>query len=317
MRWLRVVTSRANTALGTGTTPAPRREQSSPGTGATPADCPAAPEGSVHRCSTSRGGTLPRQKIGYLRDLSHKVVSGASPLDEVDRMNDDELIAHLVQVKGIGRWTAQMFLMFRLGRRNVLPELDLGIQNAIRRAYGSESDRALNKSARSARSGVRTAQSRLGTYGDLSRTEMARARPESAAPRGGDMTATTLPAPSFAERVSPTQLPLERKLPILVLALFSVILGAWALASYYETRRAAEAGAAERLSTLVRVVSTTIEQTYNMPWRPSRPPRTTRPSCPRFALRRVRSRPRRRARFWRCRHQQRTRRRSSGRRTAA
>jgi DNA-3-methyladenine glycosylase II len=83
-----------------------------------------------------RGAGLSRQKIGYLRDLSAKVVSGALPLDEVDRMNDDELIAHLVQVKGIGRWTAQMFLMFRLGRRNVLPELDLGIQNAIRRAYG-------------------------------------------------------------------------------------------------------------------------------------------------------------------------------------
>ena len=83
-----------------------------------------------------RGVGLSRQKIGYLRDLSDKVVAGALPLDEVDRMDDDELIAHLVQVKGIGRWTAQMFLMFRLGRRNVLPELDLGIQNAIRRAYG-------------------------------------------------------------------------------------------------------------------------------------------------------------------------------------
>jgi DNA-3-methyladenine glycosylase II len=50
-------------------------------------------------------------------------------------MEDDDLIEHLVQVKGIGRWTAQMFLMFRLGRRDVLPELDLGIQNAIHRAY--------------------------------------------------------------------------------------------------------------------------------------------------------------------------------------
>jgi DNA-3-methyladenine glycosylase II len=83
-----------------------------------------------------RGVGLSRQKIGYLRDLADKVASGALPLGEVDRMDDDELIAHLVQVKGIGRWTAQMFLMFRLGRRNVLPELDLGIQNAIRRAYG-------------------------------------------------------------------------------------------------------------------------------------------------------------------------------------
>jgi 3-methyladenine DNA glycosylase/8-oxoguanine DNA glycosylase len=78
---------------------------------------------------------LSRQKIGYLRDLAAKVVSGELPLDEVETMDDDDLIAHLVQVKGIGRWTAQMFLMFRLGRTNVLPELDLGIQNAIRRAY--------------------------------------------------------------------------------------------------------------------------------------------------------------------------------------
>lgn len=78
---------------------------------------------------------LSRQKIGYLRDLSAKVVSGELPLDAVHEMGDDDLIEHLVQVKGIGRWTAQMFLMFRLGRLNVLPELDLGIQNAIRRAY--------------------------------------------------------------------------------------------------------------------------------------------------------------------------------------
>lgn len=78
---------------------------------------------------------LSRQKIGYLRDLSAKVDSGELPLDLVHEMSDDDVIQHLVQVKGIGRWTAQMFLMFRLGRGDVLPELDLGIQNAIRRAY--------------------------------------------------------------------------------------------------------------------------------------------------------------------------------------
>ena len=82
-----------------------------------------------------RGVGLSRQKIGYLRDLSHKVETGALPLDDVETMADADVIAHLVQVKGIGRWTAQMFLMFRLGRPDVLPELDLGIQNAIRRAY--------------------------------------------------------------------------------------------------------------------------------------------------------------------------------------
>jgi DNA-3-methyladenine glycosylase II len=82
-----------------------------------------------------RGVGLSRQKIGYIRDLSSKVSSEELPLDAVEAMTDDDLIAHLVQVKGIGRWTAQMFLMFRLGRRDVLPELDLGIQNAVRRAY--------------------------------------------------------------------------------------------------------------------------------------------------------------------------------------
>ena len=82
-----------------------------------------------------RSAGLSRQKIGYLRDFAEKVASGALPLEEVESMSNDDLIAHLVQVKGIGRWTAQMFLMFRLGRLDVLPELDLGIQNAIRKAY--------------------------------------------------------------------------------------------------------------------------------------------------------------------------------------
>jgi DNA-3-methyladenine glycosylase II len=82
-----------------------------------------------------RAAGLSRQKIGYMRDLASKVASDALPLDAVESMDDDDLIAHLVQVKGIGRWTAQMFLMFRLDRRDVLPELDLGIQNAIKRAY--------------------------------------------------------------------------------------------------------------------------------------------------------------------------------------
>ena len=84
---------------------------------------------------TLRSVGLSRQKVAYIRDLASKVVSGELPLDAVEHMTDDDLIEHLVQVKGIGRWTAQMFLMFRLGRRDVLPELDIGIQNAIKRAY--------------------------------------------------------------------------------------------------------------------------------------------------------------------------------------
>jgi 3-methyladenine DNA glycosylase/8-oxoguanine DNA glycosylase len=94
------------------------------------------PDGVLARSDEElRAVGLSRQKIGYMRDLASKVVSGELPLDEVEHMADDDLITHLVQVKGIGRWTAQMFLMFRLGRPDVLPELDLGIQNAIQRAY--------------------------------------------------------------------------------------------------------------------------------------------------------------------------------------
>jgi DNA-3-methyladenine glycosylase II len=83
-----------------------------------------------------RGAGLSRQKIGYLRDLSTRVAERSLPLAHLGRLHDDAIIEHLIQVKGIGRWTAQMFLMFRLGRLDVLPELDLGVQNAIQRAYG-------------------------------------------------------------------------------------------------------------------------------------------------------------------------------------
>ena len=84
-----------------------------------------------------RGVGLSRQKLSYLRDLASKVESGAVPLsaDTIDHLGDDEIVERLVQVKGIGRWTVQMFLIFRLGRPDVLPDLDLGIQNAIRRVY--------------------------------------------------------------------------------------------------------------------------------------------------------------------------------------
>ena len=82
-----------------------------------------------------RAAGLSRQKIAYIRDLARLVASGELDLTRVDDMPDEELIARLTSVKGIGTWTAQMFLMFRLGRPNVLPTLDLGIQNAIQRAY--------------------------------------------------------------------------------------------------------------------------------------------------------------------------------------
>jgi DNA-3-methyladenine glycosylase II len=82
-----------------------------------------------------RGVGLSTQKTAYIRDLAVRVHSGALPLDHLDELPDQEIIDYLVQVKGIGVWTAQMFLMFRLGRLDVLPDLDLGIRNAIKRAY--------------------------------------------------------------------------------------------------------------------------------------------------------------------------------------
>jgi DNA-3-methyladenine glycosylase II len=82
-----------------------------------------------------RAAGLSRQKIAYIRDLARHVHEGLLPMAMLHEMGDDEVIEALTQVKGIGVWTAQMFLMFRLGRRDVLPVLDLGIRNAIRRAY--------------------------------------------------------------------------------------------------------------------------------------------------------------------------------------
>jgi DNA-3-methyladenine glycosylase II len=84
---------------------------------------------------TLRGVGLSRQKIGYLRDLADRVAAGDVPLDHIETLGDDDVVAALTRVKGVGRWTAQMFLMFRLGRPDVLPDLDLGVQTAIQRAY--------------------------------------------------------------------------------------------------------------------------------------------------------------------------------------
>jgi DNA-3-methyladenine glycosylase II len=83
-----------------------------------------------------REAGLSWQKIAYIRDLAGRVTSGELELDRIDDMSDEDLVARLTAVKGVGTWTAQMFLMFRLGRPDVLPVLDLGIQKAVQRAYG-------------------------------------------------------------------------------------------------------------------------------------------------------------------------------------
>ena len=87
-----------------------------------------------------RAAGLSRQKIVYIRDLARHVQDGELPMAKLHEMTDDEVIEALTRVKGIGVWTAQMFLMFRLGRPDILPVLDLGIRNAFRRAYKLRKD---------------------------------------------------------------------------------------------------------------------------------------------------------------------------------
>jgi DNA-3-methyladenine glycosylase II len=79
---------------------------------------------------------LSRQKATYLHDLADKALSGVVRLDKIGRLADEEVIEMLTQVKGIGRWTAEMFLIFSLGRLDVLPVDDLGVRSAIKSLYG-------------------------------------------------------------------------------------------------------------------------------------------------------------------------------------
>lgn len=82
-----------------------------------------------------RGVGLSGQKVGYLRDLCARIDDGRLSLDELEGLDDEAVIERLTSVKGFGRWTAQMFLMFRLHRPDVLPVADLGIVNAVQRLY--------------------------------------------------------------------------------------------------------------------------------------------------------------------------------------
>jgi DNA-3-methyladenine glycosylase II len=78
---------------------------------------------------------LSGQKVSYLRDLSARVLDGRLNLEELETLPDESVIERLTAVKGFGRWTAEMFLMFRLHRPDVLPAGDLGIVTAIQRLY--------------------------------------------------------------------------------------------------------------------------------------------------------------------------------------
>jgi DNA-3-methyladenine glycosylase II len=96
------------------------------GQGPTPEAVLALPE------ATLRGAGLSGSKTASIRDLAQKVLAGDVELDRVGRLQDDEIVRELTLVRGIGRWTAEMFLMFQLGRLDVWPVDDFG----VRRGYG-------------------------------------------------------------------------------------------------------------------------------------------------------------------------------------
>lgn len=81
---------------------------------------------------------LSRQKLSYIKDLSQKVLDGSLKIELLSKLSDEEIIQELVLVKGIGVWTAQMFLMFSLGRPDVFPLGDLGIKNGIEKLLGKQ-----------------------------------------------------------------------------------------------------------------------------------------------------------------------------------
>jgi DNA-3-methyladenine glycosylase II len=83
-----------------------------------------------------RAAGISPQKAGYLLDLAERVRTSQLRLEAMARLSDEAVIEQLVQVKGIGVWTAQMFLIFSLGRLNVFPAQDLGVRVALRNLYG-------------------------------------------------------------------------------------------------------------------------------------------------------------------------------------
>ena len=97
----------------------------------TPRDILGAPEAAL------RGAGLSQNKVRAVRDLAEKTLAGVVPeRSALGQMDDEEIIAHCTQVRGIGRWTVEMMLMFHLGRPDVLPVDDLGIQKGAMRLYG-------------------------------------------------------------------------------------------------------------------------------------------------------------------------------------
>jgi DNA-3-methyladenine glycosylase II len=97
---------------------------------------PLTPEGILQLSDEQlRSVGLSKQKSAYLKDLAAKTVAGLLDFSRLQALTDDEVIQHLTQVKGVGIWTAHMFLMFSLRRPDVLPTGDYGVQVAMRKHY--------------------------------------------------------------------------------------------------------------------------------------------------------------------------------------
>lgn len=98
-----------------------------------PARLLATPDGAL------RNAGLSGRKIEYMKDLASRVAGGRIDLAALSEMGDEEVVSQLSEVKGIGRWTAEMFLIFHLGRPDVLPVGDLGLRKAMQKTYSLRS----------------------------------------------------------------------------------------------------------------------------------------------------------------------------------
>ncbi|HMC07565.1 MAG TPA: hypothetical protein VKG89_09255 [Solirubrobacterales bacterium] len=83
-----------------------------------------------------RAAGLSGPKVGYLQDLAARIEDGRLDLGRISELADEDVIAELIEIKGVGSWTAEMFLIFHLGRPDVVSTGDLGIRRAVERAYG-------------------------------------------------------------------------------------------------------------------------------------------------------------------------------------
>lgn len=101
--------------------------------------CPTAQQIAAASCETLRGAGLSRSKAEALRDLAARSLAGEVPSRaETTRLSDEEIVERLTAVRGVGRWTAEMFLIFTLGRPDILPVDDYGVRKGFARANGRE-----------------------------------------------------------------------------------------------------------------------------------------------------------------------------------